>query len=182
MSNIDAIALSLTGPRLWVIIRRCGLWVWKRCCDSHRYRGERDELLLAGDTMGIIEDSHSELSTAFKILMEVLHRLQPRLELSEHPRDRAIDFRRNQRRGKLSEAWNGFLKRPIDILPSLLRVYWDVYSGVVRKCVIGGNCKWYHSLSEVPALLPGKRNTQQSRVCASTCGVSSKILPTVARD
>lgn len=119
MSNLIAMALTLAGPRLWILIKPFSFWVlrqWRR----HHGRNKEPREMLPGQTMDIIEESHSELSAALRLVVEVVRRLRPRIELSDESTNGVRKTTRHRCYGPLASAWRNFLSRPCDIVVSLL--------------------------------------------------------------
>lgn len=136
MSNLVAMALTLAGPRLWILIKRFGIWLYDHARASRSHHTTRKYFRLClpiresgnaslrsqdrSQDLEIIEESHSELSASTKLITGILRRLRPRIELSSQAE--ALNYRRlrSQYAGKIMSVWNNFLRRPMDIVTAFL--------------------------------------------------------------
>lgn len=120
MNNLIAMALTLSGPRLWIIIKRFGLWAYYRwALGNRRKRVESDRIAMTStlSNMHIIEESHSELGASLKVLGNAMRRLQPHIEIPASPER----FGRGEPHTQwITRVWERILKQPLDLLISLL--------------------------------------------------------------
>ena len=123
MSNVVATALTLCGPRLWLLIKRLGfeafaLYVhWKR---NYGSSASRRHLSTSDNAMELIEESHSELGAALMLLKSIFLRLRPRIELAEQSIANVNGAGGNRRTERLKRIWETFLSKPFDIGMSVL--------------------------------------------------------------
>ena len=119
MNNLIAIALTLAGPRLWIIIKRFGIWAYYKWARKYRSECLQSDRLTIGSTlsnMDIIEESHSELGASLRVLGNAMQRLQPRLEIPASPES----FSRGERHLKwMTRVWEVIIKRQLDLLISI---------------------------------------------------------------
>ena len=121
MNNLVAMALTLSGPRLWILIKRLAVWAYKRLRRGNRVTGWRldHEMELASSNIDIIQESHSELSASLSITMNIMGRLRPRIEIPHVPQG----LNHNRSDSALyqwsARAWTLLLERPINLLMSL---------------------------------------------------------------
>ena len=127
LSNFLAVALTLAGPRVWILLKEFAFWILGllRTLPSYamfQARGQRYGSRWAwcrNIVLPATEESHSELGAATTLATVAMHELRRhRLELPTSNED-AMGPRRNSIL-RLTEMlfgfWNNFLKHPFDII------------------------------------------------------------------
>ena len=121
MSNMVAMALTISGPRLWFLIKRLVLWTHREFLLWRRMRGKSNlESDVRSNTMEIIDESHSELGAALRLWRHISFRLRPRVELLDNPAWWENATAGDGRIAMLKKVCKNFLRRSLDIFMSIL--------------------------------------------------------------
>ena len=123
MSNLVAIALTLSGPRLWILIKRLGFCVYGTIFARRSVVNELSQAQSSSNALDIIEESHSVLSAAIRPFVNSFYCLRPRIELPSATTRSNVDPRCSWPYEESVEhvvrAWGDFLKRPLDTFISV---------------------------------------------------------------
>ena len=150
MSNLIAMALTLAGPRIWILLKAFVSWLhdllasqkavgacrhirlmmpWKAYSIITRSRTTRGSECghrrswFKNNVLPVAEESHSELGAARDLIALAMDELRTdRIELPDDSNSNTWDAR-GIRNHRLNKPWRKFLERPLDIiLPLLLSV------------------------------------------------------------
>ena len=131
ISNLIAVALTLAGPRLWILLKAFGFWILDliRKLPSCRFSQARRQQYgsrwawCRNNILPTTEESHSELGAALTLANMAMHDLRRnRVELTA-TNEHAMDPQQGNSGsllGPLLRLWENFMKKPLDIIVPLL--------------------------------------------------------------
>lgn len=132
LGNLVAIALTLAGPRLWILFKALAAGANYHCRDiitrflRHYRHNPSERSILMNHNVITTEESHSELGAAHELLENVWKQLgADRIELPLGSTTGAASVTRNQGwrnsvSGNLTKLWTNFLRHPMDIAISII--------------------------------------------------------------
>lgn len=122
MNNLVAMALTLSGPRLWILIKRLAIQAYRRLSRSHpRMESHLNHRMDSSpSSLDIIEESHSELSASLRMMTNMVRQLRPRIELPHILESLTVAQSENALLQWVDRAWNILLKHPLDLLVPLI--------------------------------------------------------------
>ena len=123
MSNVVAMAMTLAGPRLWILIKRSSFAVYHSFWNRHWNKNLNEKIFAPrgqSHNIVIIDESRTELGAAMKVILNAFHRIKPRLEILDAREFETASTASNVRIRWFIDTWHQILSRPLDVLASLL--------------------------------------------------------------
>ena len=128
MSNLVGMALTLAGPRLWIVVKAFCAWTIATY-QKYRNNGVKastfgSQHILLTHNLAVTQESHSELGAAGELVRSIWDELTPnRVQLQVNkapPRRSRITSWSAQTKNTIIDIWNNCLRQPADISISLI--------------------------------------------------------------